>query len=213
MPEPIVDPVVPPAAPPGEPVVPPQGGTLIGGTPGEPAAPPEPPVDPAAPAAPLAPEKYEFSLGEGVNLDTAVVERYSATAKELDLPQDKAQKLLELGVQEVKAAQEAVTKSLEQEFMSTRDGWKKALASDETFGGAKQAETLSRAQRVLDEYFPADFREFLGMGFGDNNHLIIGLAKIDQMLGESRVPRGGSSEPTGSTPLWDGLYKNSNMNK
>lgn len=185
---------------------------LIGEKPVEETAPAEQPAGEQK-TVPGAPEEYKFEFSEDAKVDPEAIEGFSKVAKELDIPQETAQKLAEHGVEVVKKAADSVVSNLNKEFNNLRNEWKSELSQDPEFGGAKQAETITRAQRVLDEVFPPRFKSFLSQGIGDNADLIIGLAKIDKMLGENRVPDGKSTEPPSGGNLWDGLYGNSNMNK
>ena len=80
-PPPVTDP--PPADPP-KPADPP---------PADPPKPADPPADPPKP--PGAPEAYEFKAPEGREYDADFLTTFTEVAKELDLPQDKAQVVLD----------------------------------------------------------------------------------------------------------------------
>ncbi|HZQ35586.1 MAG TPA: hypothetical protein VFD32_06610, partial [Dehalococcoidia bacterium] len=54
-----------------------------------------------AEGAPKAPEKYELAAPKGVELDAEFAKEYEAAAREAGLPQDKAQKIFELGAKAV----------------------------------------------------------------------------------------------------------------
>ena len=75
-----------------------------------------------------APEKYEFKAPEGKQLDAETIKTFSEVAKELNLTQDAAQKMLtamsdKLGTQQ--AAQ----------IESVRSQWAESSKSDKEFGG------------------------------------------------------------------------------
>jgi hypothetical protein len=80
-----------------------------------------------------APEKYEFELPEGVEVDQAAMDVFEPILKELDLPNDKAQKLAEGIVKMQEVQQEGITK-----FYADQKAEALKIPADE-IGLAKQA--------------------------------------------------------------------------
>ena len=76
-----------------------------------------------------APEKYEWAAPEGVTLDESIMGSLSEVAKELNLPQAAAQKLVD------KIAPVMAQRQVEQ-FEALRTEWRQASSSDQEFGGA-----------------------------------------------------------------------------
>ncbi len=88
-----------------------------------------PAAAPAAGDAGTAPAEYAaFTVAEGKTVDKAVSDRVVATAKELGLPQDKAQKLYEQSV-----ADQAKQTS---DIAAAIESWKTATNADPEIGGA-----------------------------------------------------------------------------
>ena len=162
---------------------------------------------------PSAPEKYEeFKAPEALKdfkLEGDALTDFQGFAKELNLTQDSAQKLYEKLADHDTQNQEQFVQSMQSEFTKIQDKWKSDLAADPEFGGSNQDETITRAQRVLTEFFPKELNQLLDEGYGNNNHLIVGLAKIDKVLGERKVPQSGTSGGKGDKPIWSGFYGNS----
>lgn len=143
-----------------------------------------------------APESYEdFTTPEGVELSEEAVSEFHDLAKELNLTQEQAQKLVDYST---KMNEQGVLKHQE-EYSALRESWVNDLKNDSEFGGDKMGETVDRAQRVLKSYGSPKLSEFLNTsGYGDNNELIIFLAKMDRALGEDTVVDGNPSGGTKS---------------
>lgn len=162
---------------------------------------------------PSAPEKYEeFKAPEVLKdfkLEGDALMDFQGFAKEMNLTQDGAQKLYEKLATHDTETQQKVVQSMQSEFTKIQEKWKSDLAADSEFGGSNQNETVTRAQRVLTEFFPKELNQLLDEGYGNNNHLIIGLAKIDKALGERKAPQSGAAGGKGDKPIWSGFYGNS----
>ena len=197
-------PVVAPATPaPAAPVV-------------DPNAPPAaaPVVDPAAPAAPGtpdpgkdgtaddpvtgAPETYEtFSLPEGMEMNTAQLEVFLPLAKDLNLTQEQAQKLVSLdAAQKVAAAQ-----AQQQATDDMLDGWRDETKADETLGGANLPQTLAHVNTFLNKFGTPELRQFLDeSGAGNRLDVIRLFANAGKAMGEDGVTgRGGLVAPAAKT--------------
>lgn len=85
---------------------------------------------------------YEFKLPEGVQMDQARHDEFVTVAKELKLPQDAAQKLVDLAA---KAEQARVD-----EHKALVDGWTKQAKEHKELGGEKLPESLATAKKVYD---------------------------------------------------------------
>jgi hypothetical protein len=114
----------------------------VDGTPDEPEAKPE-----AAPELP--PITYEaFKLPDGVKFDDAEVGKYTTILGKYQVPQEAAQQLMDLYVQEHQRSQ-----TLNQETWNrTRENWINAFKSDDEIGGNRVNTTLGRCRAVIDRY-------------------------------------------------------------
>lgn len=158
-------------------------------TPAQAAPATETPAEPAKPAG--APEKYEFKPTEGIKFDDKVIGKYSEIAKELNLTQDGAQKML-AEVAPLIAQQQADA------FKATREGWAEAAKADKEIGGDKFTANLALAAKARDAYFTPEFVKLLNStGLGDHPEMIRGFAKIGKSVSQDGFVSGGS----GATPL------------
>ena len=140
----------------------------------------------ATPAAQGAPEKYEFRPTKGIELSAETLEGFATEAKALNLPQDKAQALLDSIAPQL-AKQQADT------FKATIQGWHDASKADKEIGGDKLPENLAHAQRAAETYFSADFNKLLrDSGLGNHPEMVRGLAEIGRTLASDTFVPGGS---------------------
>lgn len=168
------------------------------------AAPAPTPAPTAAPAAAPkaddkpagAPEAYtDFTLPEGVQTDAAAMDAFKATAKELGLTQEDAQKLVTMQAQQV-ATQ--VT------------GWQEATKADKEIGGDKLPENLATAKRALEAFGSPELTAMLDRtGLGYHPEVIRAFYRVGQAISQDGfVPgRRGSGTPTPQS-----MYSASNMN-
>lgn len=147
----------------------------------------------AAPAAQGAPEKYEFKPTKGIELNAETLASFAVEAKALNLPQDKAQALLDSIAPQL-AKQQADT------FKTTVQGWQEAAKLDKEIGGDKLPENLAHAQKAASTYFSADFNKLLkDSGLGNHPEMVRGLAKIGRTLASDTFVPGGSGLNAGDS--------------
>lgn len=138
-----------------------------------------------------APEKYEdFTFPEGMKVDPGMLDKFTGMAKDLNLPQTKAQELMDMASEHAKL----LAGQQQEQWAEIREGWVKDLKEDKEFGGDKFNETCDRARRVLKKYGSEKLADFLeSTGYGDNSELIRTFARIDKATGEDKVVDGGPS--------------------
>jgi hypothetical protein len=167
------------------------------------AAAPAPAADtkPAAPEA--APEiAYEFKTPEGITLDPQRLEQFTALAKELKLPADKAQAIVDMATDlDVKRAEQ-------HEAIKTQ--WADAVRADKEMGGDKLAATLATANKVF-ALLPANEAQELKAvldtsGLGSHPSVVRLFAKVGQSLSDDSFIPGGKAPAGAERTLADRLY-------
>lgn len=140
-----------------------------------------------------APEAYEaFTVPEGVELDAEVLGEFQGIAKELNLPQEAAQKVADLGV---KLAQKWTTESQEATAAMLAD-WKVQTEADKEIGGDALPNTLAVAKKALDAYGSDGLRELLEVHrLGDNPEVIRFMARVGKTISEDTFVAGGNTAP------------------
>ncbi len=137
-----------------------------------------------------APEKYDFKLPEGVTLDPDAIAEFEPLARDLNLTQDAAQKLIDLECKRMQAIQKAQFDS----WQSTLKGWVSDIKADPEFGGAKMPQTLKEAQSVVKKYGSEGLMEVLNVsGLGNHPEVIKTLAKIGRAMSEDKIINGGTA--------------------
>jgi hypothetical protein len=134
-----------------------------------------------------APEQYaEFTMPEGVVLDPELTDQFKATAKELNLTQDQAQKVAELGAQMRQRDAEAI--------VAIRADWVNQTKSDPELGGANLDATLGVARKAVDAYGSDSFKQFLNeSGLGNHPEVVRFMAKVGKTVAEDRVVTGNGT--------------------
>lgn len=151
-----------------------------------------------------APENYEFKAPEGMQFDDVVIGAFSEVAKDLNLPQDQAQKVLDK-MAPVIAARQA------EQFQAARTEWAEAAKTDKEFGGEKLTENLGTAKKALDALATPELRTLLEeSGLGNHPEVIRVFYRAGKAISEDRFVAGQA----GKTNQGDArrLYAASNMN-
>lgn len=138
-----------------------------------------------------APEKYgDFNVPDGVVVRPDMLEKTETIARELNLSQAGAQKLIDLAPE----LSQAMADAQQEHWDTVVSNWESSIKEDPNFGGPKFDETMERAKRVLNEHGNDALKTFLEeTRFGSNPDLIKLLAKIDQKMGEDKLVDGKPS--------------------
>lgn len=156
--------------------------------------------------APKAPEAYEFKVPEGRAFDAEVITAYSQVAKELNLSQDAAQRLLDAVGPKMVERQTAQIEAI-------RNGWADSSKSDREFGGEKLSENLGVAKKALDAFGTAELRTLLNeTGLGNHPELIRFMFRAGKAISEDRMVSGSATQakagPRSFADLAEALYSN-----
>ena len=154
-----------------------------------------------------APEKYEFKPVEnGRDFDPEVLNAYSAVAKELNLTQESAQKMLDR-IAPVMQERQA------QQIESIRNEWVQTAKIDKEFGGDKLSENLSVAKKALDTFGSPELRTLLNeSGLGNHPEIIRLMYRAGKAISEDRFVAGSqgsggkSTGPKSFSDLASALY-------
>lgn len=139
-----------------------------------------------------APEAYEFSAPEGQEFDPAVIEQFSEVAKDLNLTQDAAQKVLDkmapaIAQRQVNALAEA------------HKGWIDSTKADGEIGGDKLAENIAVANTAFEKFGTPELRALLDeTGLGDHPEMIRWAHRVGKAMSEDGFVsgRGNNTAPT-----------------
>lgn len=152
--------------------------------------------------APKAPEKYEFKAPEGQEFDATLIAEFSDVARELDLPQDAAQKLLDKMAPVMQARQVEAIEAIKKQ-------WVDNATVDKEFGGDKLTENLAVAKKALDKFGTPELRTLLNeTGLGNNPEIIRAFYRAGKAISEDSFVGGGSGNKAVNSDPAKSLYPN-----
>ncbi len=126
-----------------------------------------------------APDKYaDFTVPEGIAVNQPMLEEFKTLAKELDLTQEKAQKLVDFQAKYVKGVDASLLKT----FNETLTTWKKETVQEL---GADYKKELVYAGRAIDKFGTPELRQLLNQtGVGNHKELVKFFVKIGKAVSE-----------------------------
>ncbi|MWF13618.1 peptidase [Escherichia coli] len=135
-----------------------------------------------------APEKYEFKPAEGQELDSAALEQFEPIARELNLSNEQAQKMVDLyGTKILPMVQQQQAEA----WQKTTEQWAADVKADKEIGGDKLTGSISVAQRALDTFGDPDLKEYLNAsGLGNHPGLIKFCVKVGKAMSEDGMVTG-----------------------
>jgi hypothetical protein len=149
-----------------------------------------------------APEKYEdFKLPEGMKADDAVMGEFQQLAKDMNLPQEAAQKLVDLGARMQVGTAEQMKTALETQGKA----WGEQALVDKEFGGEKFEENLAVAKKGLDQFATPELKNLLKeTKLGNHPEVLRAFFRIGQAISEDGfVPgRVGSTRKSNAEVLY-----------
>ena len=175
--------------------------TLLTDTPAEGTAPAvDAKVEDAKPAQAEAPESYEFVMPEGVELDEKSAVEFSEIAKELKLPQEQAQKIVDLSAKRVQGQVDA--------HRTLVEGWATSVKTDKEIGGDKLPESLAVAKKSLETFGTQELKNLLTTsGLGNHPEVVKLMYRVGKAISEDRFIVGNESGAV-NTDIARSLYPN-----
>lgn len=141
-----------------------------------------------------APDAYEdFTLPEGMEMDTEVLGEFKNLAKELNIPQAKAQQLIDfqsqLATKQAEQYQAAVTKQAQD--------WAASIKSDPEVGGENYEKSVASAVKVIQSFGDPALTELLNTsGLGNHPALFKFCHRISAAISEDKFVMPGSQTNT-----------------
>lgn len=148
-----------------------------------------------------APEKYEFQASEGVELDTEALKEFEPVAREMNLTNEQAQKLVDVYPKILAGVQQRQVEAWQQ----TTEQWAADVKADKEIGGDKLPSNLSAAQRALDQFGTPELKTYLNdTGLGNHPDLVKAFVKIGKAMSEDGMVTGGHD--SGGSDLVSAFY-------
>ena len=150
------------------------------------------------------PEAYEFQAPEGVTLDTELVEEFTGIAKELKLPKDEAQKIVDLGPKIMQKFADAQA----QIVVDAQAKWRADSMADPEIGGDNLDENLALSKKALDTFGTPELKTLLvESGLGNHPEVIRVFNRIGKGISNDGLVTGKAVVNTPTT-LANKLYPN-----
>lgn len=148
-----------------------------------------------------APEKYEFKGGEGVELDTEALKDFEPVARDLNLTNEQAQKLVDAYPKILAGVQQRQAEA----WQAQTEQWAADVKADKEIGGDKLTANLSAAQRALEQFGDPELKEYLdSTGLGNHPALVKAFIKVGKAMSEDKVVTGGHE--SGGSDLISAFY-------
>ncbi|KJX24912.1 peptidase [Enterobacter hormaechei] len=148
-----------------------------------------------------APEKYEFQAGEGVELDAEALKDFEPVARDLNLTNEQAQKLVDAYPKILAGVQQRQAEA----WQKQTEGWAETVKADKEIGGDKLTANLSAAQRALEQFGDPELKEYLdSTGLGNHPALVKAFIKVGKAMSEDKVVTGGHE--SGGSDLISAFY-------
>lgn len=134
---------------------------------------------------------FEFKPAEGQELDTAALEQFEPIARELNLTNEQAQKMVDLyGTKIMPMVQQQQVEA----WQKTTEQWAADVKADKEIGGDKLTSNLSAAQRALAQFGTPELKEYLeGTGLGNHPELVKAFVKVGKAMSEDGMVTGKES--------------------
>lgn len=161
-----------------------------------------------------APEKYEFTAPEGVTLDAAILGKFEPLARELNLDQDQANKLVGIYAEH----QAELAKAQAEGWANTVAGWGEQVKADPVLGGENLPGTLKAATTFMDWLKMPELKSLMalatpenptGLGIGNHPVLVAAFAKAGKAMADD-VFHTGHGEGRADTPVGQKFYPGMN---
>jgi hypothetical protein len=137
-----------------------------------------------------APAQYEFKSPDGQGFDPEAMKVYAEVAKELNLSQDSAQKILDRMGPTVAQRQAAAIQKVQAE-------WAEASRTDKEFGGDTLMDNLGVAKKALDSFGTPELRSLLNdSGLGNHPEIIRFMVRAGRAISEDRFVGGSAPSPS-----------------
>lgn len=141
---------------------------------------------------------YEFKVPEGVELDTASADEFKAIAKDLKLPPDAAQKVVDLAIKREQARAE--------QFAQQVQSWADEVKADPELG---KPENLAMARKFIDTFGDDKIKSLLNStGMGNHPDVVRMILKASKGMSEDRFTAGKSNAEPGKKDPASILYGN-----
>ena len=160
-------------------------------------------LDPAAEPAPAI-QYQDFTLPKGAEVDSDTLSAAKALFAEQRLPQEQAQKLVDLYVARATAAADRNVAA----WRDTQEKWAGEVKADPDIGGPRLSASVAAASRAIEWARVPGLKEALDFtGAGNNPAIVKAFMRFGQALAEDRFAAGNGTAPD-QRSIAERLYNN-----
>lgn len=136
-----------------------------------------------------APEKYEFKLPEGAQVDEALLGKFTPLAKELNLSQEGAQRLVDLYTE----AQGQAMKTVTDHWANLNQEWVGKVNSDAEYGGADLDKNVAIAKKAIDAFGTPELKDALNLtGVGNHPEIVRFFYRVGKAISDDKFDTGNA---------------------
>ncbi|WP_395119639.1 hypothetical protein ACFCQI_01615 [Rhodanobacter sp. FW102-FHT14D06] len=154
-------------------------------------------------AAQGAPEKYELAAPDGFELEPETTTAFEGVARELNLTNDQANKLIPLGAQLAQKIQAKQTEAHQQQVAQ----WAEDTKADKEIGGDKFDASLAVALKARDRFATAELKTLMDQtGLGNHPEIVRLFHRIGTAISDDtfvQAPSAGGSQKSAASVLFD----------
>ncbi|MDN0017974.1 peptidase [Providencia stuartii] len=134
-----------------------------------------------------APEKYEFTAGEGQELDKEAVAAFEPIARELGLSNEQAQKIVDVYGSTIMPQ---ILKQQNEAWQQQTIEWAETIKADKELGSV---ESIGNAQKAVDQFGTPELKQYLNdSGLGNHPELFRIFSRIGKAMSEDGFVSGSS---------------------
>jgi hypothetical protein len=150
------------------------------------------------------PVTYEdFKLPEGATVDGETLDRARSLFSEAGLPQEQAQKFIDLAV----SREQAAARKGVQAFVDLQSKWVSEIKADTEIGGDRLTASMASAARAIDRLGVPGLKEALNLtGAGNHPAIVKAFVRLGQMVSEDRFVPGRYAAPAAPRSAAETIY-------
>ncbi|ELU1437137.1 peptidase [Providencia rettgeri] len=135
----------------------------------------------------VAPEKYEFTAGEGQELDKEAIAAFEPIARELGLSNEQAQKIVDVYGSTIMPQ---ILKQQNEAWLQQTVEWAETIKADKELGSV---ESIGNAQKAMDQFGTPELKQYLNdSGLGNHPELFRIFSRIGKAMSEDGFVSGSS---------------------
>jgi hypothetical protein len=145
----------------------------------------------------------DFKLPEGMRADDTALAAATDLFKEARLPQEQAQKFIDLALSREQAAQQKGV----QAFVDLQNRWVSEVKADPDIGGERLEASLASAARAIERLGVPGLREALNLtGAGNHPAVVKAFVRLGEMVSEDRFRPARDTTPEPPRTAADRIY-------